>query len=145
MKKTLSKIKNFLRRNKFLTINYIRRAWQWLIDRTWAPLMYATFNTWYNTFIYKKYCKRSWKLSQRLNGQRVFIFPKPDGQNGLHLVTSSMIADENRRRSKKRKLDIRATAQYSYGWSDKNTNAYENYKKFGKRNKRRHPQKGQKD
>ena len=130
--KLLKKIKNFLRKYTFITLNGITWPWRMVIKHAWGPLMYYTFNTWYNTFIYKKYCRRSWKVSQRLNGQRVFIFPNPDGKHGLRLVTSSMIADENRRRSKKRKLDIRATMQYSYGWSDKNTNAYANYKKFGK-------------
>ncbi len=150
--KILNKIKNYFRRMFIFIRNYIRRGWQWLIGHTWGYFiqgwqwfMYATFNTWYNTFMYKKYCRRSWKLSQRLNGQRVYIFPKPDGKQGLHLVTSGMLAEENRKRSKRKRIDIRALALHSYGWSDKNTNAYKVFRKFSKDDNKRYPQKSGKD
>jgi len=107
--------------------NYFRRAWQWTISHTWVPLMYATFGTWYNTHIYKKYCIKADKLTQRLNWMRVYIFPMPDGKRGLRLVTSSMIAEENKHRSKKRKMDILILMQHSYGWADRNTSALENF------------------
>ena len=145
MRKLLNKIRNYFRRIFTLIHNYIHKSWQWLIEHLWAPVMYATFNTWYNTFIYRKYCKRSHKLSQRLNGQRVYIFPKPDGKYGLHLVTSGMLAEENRKRSKHKKIDIRALLLHSYGWSDKNTNAYEVFCRFDKNDKRKHPQKVRED
>jgi len=126
-------------------IRYILWPWRWFIEHAWAPMMYATFNTWYNTFIYRKYCKRSWKLSQRLNGQRVYIFPALNNKPGMRLVTSSMIAQENRMRSKRKKLNILMLLEHSYGWSDKNTNAHEVFCKFGRHDKRRSPQKSRKD
>ena len=107
--------------------NNLRRAWQWIWGHTYIALMLLV-NTKRNNWMYRKACKDADALSQRLNWQRVYIFPNPpDKGPGLRLVTSSMIAEENKHRSKRMKLDIRALLEHSYGWSDKNTSAYENF------------------
>ena len=56
--KLLKKIKNFLRKYTFVTLNGITWPWRMFILKVWGPLMYYTFNTWYNTFIYKKGFKK---------------------------------------------------------------------------------------
>jgi len=107
--------------------NNLRRAWQWFWGNTYIAIK-LHLNGWNNNRMYRNTCKQADILSQRLNWQRVYIFPNPPGKGpGLHLVTSSMIAEENKHRSKKKKLDINMLLLHSYGWADKNTSALENF------------------
>lgn len=107
--------------------NNLRRAWQWFWGNTYIAIKLWLIG-WSNNRMYRKACENADILSQRLNWQRVYLFPNPpDKGPGIRLVTSAMIAEENKHRSKKQKLEVRALLTYSYGWADKNTSALENF------------------
>ncbi len=106
--------------------NNLRRAWQWLWGNTFIAIK-LQIGTFRNNWAYREICRKADLTSQKLNWQRIYIFPNPKDKPGFHLVSSSMIAEENRHRSKKLKLDVRALCEHSYGWADKNTSALENF------------------
>ena len=107
--------------------NYLRRAWQWLLGYTWYSFKYW-LDSQTNNRMYRRTCRDADKLTQKLNWQRVYLFPKPKEEGpGIQLVTTSQLAEANRHRSKKHKFDVKLLLQHSYGWADRNTSALETF------------------